>query len=413
MKTSVLLCALMLSTALAGQTSESRLDKIEFHSNSFDTLRTISIFLPLGYEDSMSDSFPLLVVFDAQFEPFFGMVTGMVDYLSAVQECPQFVVVGIHTQHRSREFTPAPLDARTAADWGDVPIGGAALLESHLRDEVYPMLRSKYRIQRLTLGLGHSLGGTFVTQSMMYHRNLFHAVVSISPNMVYDYKQLVHRLDTVLRSDLVPKAWHFMTAGDVGGMENSFRISAELADSIYRSNPHEHLVWEYRGYAGQNHMITPMQSISEGMIAFSRFWMIGDGQALAFLSDSTMTYVEAIQNHFQKKSEWLGYQILPGVDELNGLGYIAGFEEKWRQALGVFEWAITLHPNDPNIYDSRGEALENLGDARGALASYSKALEVLKTNKAAIDPEQFDYYSDAFHANADRVREAIKVAAEQ
>jgi predicted alpha/beta superfamily hydrolase len=413
MKTSLLLCALMLSTALVGQTSESRLEKIEFHSNSFDTLRTISIFLPLGYEDSRSDSFPLLVVFDAQFEPFFGMVTGVVDYLSAVQECPPFIIVGIHTQHRPREFTPAPLDARTVNDWGDVPIGDAAILEAHLKDEVYPSLRSKYRLQRLTLGLGHSLGGTFVTQSMMYQRNLFHAIVSISPNMAYDYKQLAHRLDTVLRSDHVPRAWHFMTAGDVGVMENSFRISAELADSIYRSNPHEHLVWEYRRYVGQNHMITPMQSISEGMLAFSRFWMIGDGQALALLSDSTRTYVEAIQNHFQEKSEWLGYPLVPDVDELNGLGYIAGFEENWKQALGVFEWAIALHPNDPNIHDSKGEALENLGDFEGALASYLKAIEMLESNKDAFDAEEYGYYFETFNSNADRVRKDKTSATEQ
>lgn len=413
MKAAVLICTLLLCSMLSGQTSEKRYDKIQFQSVSFDTLREVSVFLPLGYEDSLTDSFPLLMVFDAQFEPFFDMVTGMVDYLSAVQESPQFIVVGIHTQHRPREFTPAPLDPRTVEAWGDVPIGGATVLEAHLRDEVYPMLHSKYRIQRLTMAIGHSLGGTFVTQSMLYHRGLFNAIISISPNMTYDYNQLNDRLYAVLQSDNVPKAWHFMTAGNVGSMENSFRISAELTDSTYRAHPAEQLVWEYRRYEGQNHMITPLQSISEGLVAFSRFWMIGEDQAIVLLSDSTQSYAEAIQAHFRKKSEWLGYPIVPNADELNTLGYVAGYEEAWEQALGVFQWAISLHPSDPNIYDSRGEAFENIGDPVSALSSYLKALEILEANKTKFDKEQFDYYFETFTANANRARDIIKTATEQ
>jgi predicted alpha/beta superfamily hydrolase len=89
--------------------------------------------------------------------------------------------VGIHSQNRPSEFTPAPLNPQTADDWGGTQVEKAALLEAHLRDEVYPLLCKNYRTGTLQFGVGQSLGGTFVTQSMLYERGLFNAVISISP----------------------------------------------------------------------------------------------------------------------------------------------------------------------------------------------------------------------------------------
>lgn len=407
MKTLIFSVACLWTCSAAAQ-SVGTYSSHKIQSDAFGTAREIKVHISDAVAEREGDAFPVLFIFDAQYEPFWGLVTNTVNYLSSVDKFPHMIVAGICTEHRAGEFTPEPQDERTVTGWGDTPLGGAARLSKHVREEVLPFLESQYKVFPLRMAIGHSLGGTYVSNSVFEREELFHAVISVSPNMAYDFGALPAKLSELTAEGNIPHTWHFSGVGTVGDMENLFRVKAVLADSIYRAAPDPNLIWSFKVYEGLNHMNSPIHVISEGLAAFNDFWNITDEKAMAYLSDSSETYVEHLRAHYRELSAWLGAEYPLNSDEINGLAYLAAFSGDWNSALGVIEWGLSTHPEDPNLYDSKGEFLENLGDKEGALAHYTRALEVLETVKDRYSKEDAEYYAETFAANKARAAAALK-----
>src|SRR5688572_16086773 len=110
------------------------------------------------------------------------------------------------------------------------------------------------------------------------------------------------------------------------------------------------------------------------------------GRALSDLLQETIDTagLEAAKQTFAeaKAGDFTGLFVDEG--QLNGLGYrYLGKAGKLPAALAVLQWNVELFPESGNVYDSYGEALVKKGDRAGALASYSKALELDPKNKNA------------------------------
>jgi len=64
------------------------------------------------------------------------------------------------------------------------------------------------------------------------------------------------------------------------------------------------------------------------------------------------------------------------VQGWNILGAACGKQEKFEAALPAFERVLSLHPNDPHIYNNLGPVLQELGRLPEAIASFRKAVEL-------------------------------------
>lgn len=62
--------------------------------------------------------------------------------------------------------------------------------------------------------------------------------------------------------------------------------------------------------------------------------------------------------------------------DINNLAYQLLAEKKYDEALALFKSNIKDHPDSLNVYDSLGEALAAMGDKKGAIDNYSKALSM-------------------------------------
>jgi len=380
----------------------------KMYSEAFAKERIIDVYTPFAYHDRAGDSAIVIYVFDGQFDAFFDLAAATADYLNAVGEFPLFIAVGIHTENRPREFTPAPYHPETKEGWGEESdVGNAALLDLHLRNEVMPFVAKNYRTKPLNFAIGHSLGGTYVTNAMLTNA-FFKGVLSISPNTRYDEQHLVWKMDSLLKANQAPKAFHYMTAGTTGNMENSFRRASDLLDSVYAARPSADLKWHYNTYQGLGHSHTPMPSIGEALSAFGDLLVLDEATAEKYLSLPDGTYLGHIKQHYSDLSHWLGFELMPSVDELNSFGYIAMGEEEYGKALAVFEYAIMVYPEDANIRDSRGEALENLGDFSQACAAYQEAVDLIAARKDEMDQVDFSFYHEMFLENLERVKELVE-----
>jgi carboxyl-terminal processing protease len=70
--------------------------------------------------------------------------------------------------------------------------------------------------------------------------------------------------------------------------------------------------------------------------------------------------------------------------DINALGYRMLADERFDDAIGVFELYVELLPQDANSYDSLGEAFMKRGDTEEAIANYERSLELNPDNDNAV-----------------------------
>ena len=86
--------------------------------------------------------------------------------------------------------------------------------------------------------------------------------------------------------------------------------------------------------------------------------------------------------------------------QLNLMGYYLVSKNRLADAIAVFQANARLYPEEPNCYDSLGEAYENNGQKDLALANYEKACQKAR--------ERSDKQLPAYEKNYDRLKGAAK-----
>jgi len=89
-------------------------------------------------------------------------------------------------------------------------------------------------------------------------------------------------------------------------------------------------------------------------------------------------YVEAALNHYKQYSKLIGKTYKPEEMYLNAMGYNLLRDKRLKNALNLFELAMTLYPQSVNTYDSYGEALVEAGQKEKAIKIYAMGYELAK-----------------------------------
>ncbi len=399
----ILILIINITLGVNAQIYKGELKEHKIESKAFEKERKIVVYTPPSYNETKYD-YPVIYLFDGQFQALVDMTTGTMDYMSQMGIFMEHIVVAIVTEDRPKEFTPKPLNEKTRKDWGeDRVVGEAHILEAHLINEVFPLIERNYRTKSLRIAIGHSLGGTFVLNAILSESNLFKGVIAVSPNVSYDYKQLVSTYDNFLKDKEQLDHFIYVSAGTVGNMENGFRESMTELDHVIKYYHPKGLIYSFEVYENQNHSQTPTSTLSKAFSEFYKIMSISEDKIEKVLKDDNKKLVSELKDHYENLSKWLGYKLLPSANELNGLGYSCIFEDKLEDAIKVFEWGSSLYPNDANLYDSKGEALEKKGDKEAAKASYKMALNTLEKNKSDYSEDNYNYYHEIFKKNYERL----------
>ncbi|MCI0693364.1 hypothetical protein L0337_15340 [candidate division KSB1 bacterium] len=99
----------------------------------------------------------------------------------------------------------------------------------------------------------------------------------------------------------------------------------------------------------------------------------------------------ALQQYRQARGKFTGHPFYHWVMQENGmndLGYQLLQNNKGKEALEVMKINVANHPSSPNVYDSLGDIYEATGDTAMAIQNAEKALELLRSDGAAL-PENF------------------------
>jgi predicted alpha/beta superfamily hydrolase len=234
-------------------------------SKVFSTDRKITVYLPTEYLLDTAGKFPVAYLFDGQFEPYLTMVSGMMEYYNQTNLCTGLIIVAVHTEDRFGEFVPEPktdpISAKTTY---------STKLTDFLNRELFPFTDSAYRTTPFKMGIGHSLGGTFLLYEAFRENSPFAAIIAASPNtnipgmtkMIPEYLDKHPEMNTFL----------YVTGGDTDQMELDFLKTTMQIDSSIKARNYSSLDWNFRKYEHSNHMETFPKTFNDGYLLFVESW---------------------------------------------------------------------------------------------------------------------------------------------
>ncbi len=351
-------------------------------SKSFNEQREFKVHIPKKIENN--ESIPVIFVFDAQWDTYYNLVTSTIDYLIEVKEFPKSIIVGINNKKRQYELTPTPINE----DWKVPSLGGAQFLEKHLVDEVIPFLKKQYNIQNFRIGIGHSLGGTFVLNSLIDNSNLFNVYIAISPNLELDDEEIVLKIKRNISKVKNLNKLFFVTIGTSGNPDTQFLSPLKKLDSIIKNESTSNFNWNFRVLNGYNHATTPLESIQASILFLGKKWKISQENKEEMLQSQDILY--EFKLFYQKLSKWTGYEVKPEkYDYYNFVGMLEN-NKKYKDAIKLYQDAIQKYPSESRFYNGVAENLIKIGNKTEAEKYLNLALKIL-------DKEVFDYSDDKIY----------------
>jgi predicted alpha/beta superfamily hydrolase len=163
----------------------------EIRSTILNESRTLNVYLPAGYQDDDSTSYPVIYLLDGSLDEDFIHGAGLVQYhaLPWVERLPPSILVGIANVDRRRDFAfPTTFDDEKKK-WPTT--GGSAAFIDFIEKEAQPYIQSQFRTTRDRMLIGQSLGGLLATEILLRKPYLFNQYVIISPSLWWNDGSLI------------------------------------------------------------------------------------------------------------------------------------------------------------------------------------------------------------------------------
>ncbi|MGK2863034.1 MAG: alpha/beta hydrolase-fold protein [Chitinophagaceae bacterium] len=339
-----------------------------------------------------NETYPVLYVLDG--ENYFRSVAAIVERMVSSGVCPPMIVVGIPNTNRGRDLTPK---ASPANGDGIHDSGGGEKFISFIEKELMPYIESSYPVAPYKLLMGHSLGGLMVMQTLVHHKDLFNAYISIDAAIWWDDHKILKESKSVFAKDNYENKTLFLTIAN--RMERSVdttTVQSDTSDNTELIRYNLELIHYIKQHSQNklrfNHAY--YENESHGTVAF-----ISAYDALRFIfnyyefpryTDYTAQnprLMALITEHYSNISKQIGYKILPSASLINSFGYRALHEKQFEMAKQLFEINVLNYPQDANLQDSFGDYYNAVGDKKNAIAWYRKALTVseIRETKEKLD----------------------------
>lgn len=388
--------------------SLSQSESVDYILNSeiFQEERTVSVFIPEAYnsEDTTS-KYNVAYLFDGQFQPYFSMVSSIMSYYEQTNEGIPLIIVGIHSQNRWGEFVPLCDEEKTKS------VEGADKLSLFLKQEVAPLIESNYRTTKFKIGIGHSLGGTFVINEIIKDNSLFNAVIAVSPNLTMCNEQITQRAQEFYTSQPKNMRFIYTSSGTVGKIENDFRNSLMCLDSVTTRMNLEHMYWNCDILNEHNHMTTFVPTFDAAYRKLSSKLSLLDDDLLLMANDTSVSIASQIVDFydnltlFSEEQHELGWnQIMEHATALAQLG-------KLEACIDLCEFAKVQIKNEDLSADKTIEILEMI-ESKKIRATFNALAQ--KGSQLAASGDYIGsskFYLQAFDLNLIRATHMVRMAA--
>ena len=325
--------------------------------------RDLLIYLPHGYKES-KQRYPVLYLLDGT--AHFHHASGIVQYLSTRGIIPPMIVVGLVNTVRSRDLCPVKLEKHPNT-------GGSDRFLKFIADELIPFIEGEYRTHPHRTLVGHSFGGTFALYTLVQNPDLFDFFIAISPAVFLYNKLLIEDADTILAGRSTLNKYLYITVGD----EPDFRRGIQDFVKILGDKAPNDLRWKFEDLGKEDHMLTPHLSIYNGLETVFSDWRLPD--------NVLEKGVKEIKEFYERLSRKYGFEIHARMQTLNVLGFSLMEEKKYKDAIEVYNYCVSIYPDFWMAYHNLGYCYQQTGDRELAIKCYEKTLQLNPRNQVAME----------------------------
>ena len=188
----------------------------EIQSTALGEKRTLNIYLPEGYNQNDTTTYPVTYLLDGSADEDFIHVVGLFQFNAFpwIDRVPKSIVVGIATVDRRRDFTyPTTIEK----DKKRYPTTGHSdKFISFIGKELQPFIEKKYKGSKAKTIIGQSLGGLLATEILLKQPTLFNKYIIISPSLWWDNGSLLNQTSTILLDNFTHKIDVYIGVGKEG-----------------------------------------------------------------------------------------------------------------------------------------------------------------------------------------------------
>ena len=250
----------------------------------------------------------------------FGHTVTTVEFLSRNGRMPPMVVVGVFNIDRTRDLTPY----KDKEDDIQLPTaGGADRFLRFFETELVPWVESHYRTQKFRAFAGHSFGGLFAMHAMATRPDLFNAIIAVSPSLPWRQGEAVKRIDAMLAQQRTMKGTLYVTLGDEG---QAMKAGLDRLRVVLEEKAGKGLRWDLVEMLDEDHGSIVLRSHYAGFEKIFEGWRLPRTRTGTFKGG-----FKAVEAHYARLSERLGWTITPPEATINALGYAAIAERQNRR----------------------------------------------------------------------------------
>jgi predicted alpha/beta superfamily hydrolase len=387
MKTSILkafaftniLCSLLGTSSQAQLLDSSRTPGAELYTINSKLLgekRKIRIQVPLGGDNYTA--YPVLYVLDGEAQ--MNLVAAEVQYLSeSYKIIPNMIVVGIDNTDRMRDLTPSHTDVGpdgktdTSAKSPFKNTGGGEKFLQFLKQEVMPLVDSRYKTAPFQILAGHSLGALMAVYCLVNHPDYFNAYLAISPSFQWDDNTLLKQASKASFEKIKNKFLFFSDANE----DSSFHNNQVAFDSLL-AKKNSALKYKRMFYPGETHISEPVKAFYDGIRFIYPEWHLPYNSS-AFRKTINS---QVVKQQYARLSSAYGYNVIPPHDEIIMISrFLRNDPNRIKDAIELLEMNAENYPASALNLETLGDTFVKAGDQANALTAYRKAILLDKDNQ--------------------------------
>ncbi|UCD38327.1 MAG: hypothetical protein JSW54_02270 [Fidelibacterota bacterium] len=346
---------------------------VTFDSDIYDQEIQFSIMLPDGYAEDTA-SYPVLYTLHTDFLH----TAGAVEELAGIAT-PDLIYVHLET-YNSGDLIPSKIEGRPTS-------GGADRLLNFVRDELVPLIDSRFRTQPFRIIHSCSWGGVFCLYALLTQPDVFNASLVATPWLIYDGDQqyMLNNIERFLQERTFTNNALFLALGN--DPDPGLKESVDLLANMLSGSEKPGLRVQYNYWPEEDHYSVGHKTVFDGLRWIFLPWReIPENIALGGRI--------AIQHYQEELASRFGFDIGVHAGTLSDLGYRFMQQNLFDQAIEMFTLRVELSPDLPHSYFSLGRAYEAAGDYRSALENYQTARDLARAQRRP-DLSRYDDYITA------------------
>lgn len=378
----------------------------KIYSEILDQEREVWIYKPSGYYgmNEKEVNYPVVYVMDGESQ--FMSTAAVVDQLSspgsANDVVPQMMVVGIVNIDRNLDLTPT---LSRDSEFGSVEnSGGANDMAKFMEKELIPYIDSNYSTSNHRTLIGHSLGGLYVLNTLLHHRNLFSNYLSIDPFLGWDDEQFSKEiLDSLNSAQFDQKQLYIALANNslsFNNRESALQDTSMVLEILNAGTRFSKILdpksvsidLKMKYYDNENHFQIPLPAMYDGFNFFFDFYTFENISDYYHPSKSGERIVPQLKKHFENVSDKMGYTVKPMESYINSWAW--GFVQlgNAQNAKDLLELNIDYYSTSAHVYVSMAHFMLNQKDTTTAKKYFEQSLEIQQDSLVIAELNNLENY---------------------